>query len=60
MDQLKLDYQKEYAILIGQIDRALSVLELCTPLDPFAFGAQQLLSNALLEAEEHFVARADG
>lgn len=49
-----MNYQKEYASLVGQIDRAISTLELCEP------GAVQkavdLLRSALYAAEERYIA----
>ena len=49
-----MNYQKEYASLVGQIDRAISTLELREP------GAVQkavdLLRRALCTAEERYIA----
>lgn len=54
-----MDYQKEYASLVGQIDRALSLLERCAPGDPIVCKAGSVLLAALQEAEEHFVQAAE-
>lgn len=54
-----MDYQKEYATLVGQVDRAISMLELCPSQDPVLRGVRQLLTDALLQAEERFIANAD-
>ena len=54
-----MNYQKEYAILVGQVDRAISLLEQF-PLDtPLVRRAGQLLLCALREAEEHYLAAAE-
>lgn len=50
-----MDYQKEYASLVGQIDRAISLLEHYAPGDPIVRKAGDLLLTALREAEEHYV-----
>jgi len=50
-----LNYQKEYASLVGQIDRAISILENCTLGESTVHKAVDLLSNALREAEEHYL-----
>lgn len=54
-----MDYQKEYASLVGQIDRAISLLEHYAPGDPIVRRAGDLLLIALREAEEHFVRAAE-
>lgn len=54
-----MDYQKEYASLVGQIDRAISLLEHYAPGDPIVHKAGSLLLTALQEAEEHFVQAAE-
>ena len=46
-------YKKEYANLIGQVDRAISILESYAPGDPIVRKAVCLLFSALQEAEEH-------
>ena len=51
-----MDYQKEYANLVAQIDRVLSILESCAPDDPIVKRAGELLLSALWEAEEHYIA----
>jgi len=53
-----MNYQKEYASLVGQIDRAISLLEQYEPNDPIVKKAGELLLSALWEAEEHYVAQA--
>lgn len=50
-----MNYQKEYAMLVGQIDRALSILEQYAPGDPMVRKAGDLLVNAIREAEEHYI-----
>lgn len=50
-----MDYQKEYASLVGQIDRAISILEHYEPGDPIIQKAGDLLLSALREAEEHYL-----
>lgn len=50
-----MDYQKEYASLVGQIDRAISILERYAPGDPIIRKAGDLLLSALREAEEHYL-----
>ena len=50
-----MNYQKEYANLVGQIDRALSILELYQPGDPIVRKAGDLLLAALRDAEEHYL-----
>ena len=52
---LIMDYQKEYASLVGQIDRAISILERYEPGDPIIRKARDLLLSALREAEEHYI-----
>ena len=52
-----MNYQKEYAMLVGQVDRALSILEQYAPGDPVVRKAGDLLIAALREAEEHYIAQ---
>ena len=40
-----MDYQKEYASLVGQIDRAISILENYAPGDPIVQRAGDLRSE---------------
>ena len=54
-----MNYQKEYASLVGQIDRAISVLEQYEPGDPIVRKAGDLLIRALRVAEEHYMAGPD-
>ena len=54
-----MNYQKEYASLVGQIDRAISVLEQYEPGDPIVRQAGDLLIRALRDAEEHYMAGPD-
>lgn len=54
-----MDYQKEYARLVGQVDRAISLLECYTPGDPIVRRAGELLLKALREAEEHYLRAAE-
>ena len=50
-----MNYQKEYAMLVGQVDRAIFILEQYAPDDPVVRRAGQLLISALQEAEEHYM-----
>jgi len=51
------DYEKEYANLVGTIDFALTLLE---KKGAESIGAVKLLlSNALLNAEEHYMSRPE-
>ena len=50
-----LEYEKEYASLVGQVDRAISILESYAPGDPIVWKAVNLLFTALREAEEHYL-----
>jgi len=54
-----MDYQKEYASLVGQVDRAISLLEHYAPGDPIVRKAGDLLLAALREAEEHYIQMAE-
>lgn len=51
-----MNYQKEYAMLVCQVDRVISILEKFSPEDPMVARASQLLLDALREAEEHYMA----
>ena len=50
-----MDYQKEYANLVGQVDRVISILETYEPGDAIVKKAGELLLSALREAEEHYI-----
>ena len=54
-----MNYQKEYAILVGQVDRALFILERYAHEDPAVRRAGQLLLTALQEAENHFIEQTE-
>ena len=54
-----MNYQKEYAVLVGQVDKAVSLLELCAWDEPLVRRAADVLVEAIREAEEHYVALAD-
>ena len=54
-----MDYQKEYASLVGQVDRAISLLENYAPNDPIVRKAGDLLLMALRQAEEHYMQTAE-
>ena len=54
-----MNYQKEYAILVGQVDRALSILEAFPENDPLVRRAGQLLLSALRDAEEHYLSSCE-
>ena len=49
-----MDYQKEYAILVGQVDRAISILECCVHQDPLSRSAGQILSMGYIMADLYF------
>lgn len=49
-----MNYQKEYAVLVARIDQALSILEQYAPAEYAVQSTRQLLTEALLEAEERF------
>jgi len=55
-----MNYQKEYAMLVGQVDRAIFILEQYAPDDPIVRRAGQVLVAALQEAEERYVNCAGG
>ena len=52
-----MNYQKEYAILVGQVDRAIFILEQYAPEDPMVQKAGLRLISALRDAEEHYVSQ---
>ena len=52
-----MNYQKEYAMLVSQVDRAISVLEYYAPGDPIVRKARDLLINALQAAEERYISQ---
>ena len=52
-----MNYRKEYAKLVCQVDRALSILEQYPQNDPLILAAGQTLLSALLTAEEHFISQ---
>ena len=54
-----MNYQKEYAILVGPVDKAISLLEQCAWNEPLARKAGELLVAALQEAEDHYTALTD-
>ena len=54
-----MDYQKEYANLVGQVDRVISILETYEPGDAIVKKAGELLLSALRESEEHYIAAAE-
>lgn len=54
-----MNYQKEYAMLVGQVDRVISILEHYAPGDPIVKKAGDLLIAALQEAEEHYITVPD-
>lgn len=54
-----MNYQKEYAVLVGQVDRAISILEQYHQEDPIIRAAASILLSALREAEEHYMALAE-
>ena len=54
-----MNYQKEFAILVGQVDRAITILERFAADDLVVKRAGELLVSALQEAEEHYMAHAE-
>ena len=52
-----MNYQKEYANLVGQVDKALSVLEQFQPNEEIVRRVGELLLAALREAEEHYISQ---
>jgi len=54
-----MNYQKEYANLVGQVDRVISLLESYEPGDPVVRKAGELLLSALREAEEHYLSASE-
>ena len=53
---LLLDYQKEYSILVGQVDWAISLLEQYGSDDVVIRKAVELLTAALRDAEDRYIA----
>lgn len=53
-----MNYQKEYAILVGQVDRVICILEQYAPEDPVVRKAGRLLISALQDGEDHYVDQA--
>lgn len=51
-----MDYQKEYAILVGQVDWAISLLEQYGSDDVVVRKAVDLLTAALRDAEDRYIA----
>lgn len=51
-----MDYQKEYAILVGQVDWAISLLERYSSDDVVIRKAVELLTTALRDAEDRYIA----
>ena len=49
------NYQKEYACLVGRVDRAISLLENYAPGDPIIHKAVTLLFEALRDSEDHYL-----
>lgn len=54
-----MDYQKEYASLVGQVDRVITILEQSEPGEPVVRKAGELLLAALHEAEEHYISASE-
>ena len=55
-----MDYEKEYAILVGQVDRVISLLEEYGGESLVVRKAVELLTAALREAEERYILLAEG
>ena len=51
-----MDYQKEYSILVGQVDWAISMLEQYGSDDVVIRKAVELLTAALRDAEDRYIA----
>lgn len=58
-EEVPMNYQREYALLVGQVDRVISILEQFPAGDPIVAGAAQLLIAALQQAEDHYVSLAE-
>ena len=55
-----MDYEKEYAILVGQVDQVISLLEEYGGDDLVVRKAVELLTTALQEAEDRYILLAEG
>ena len=55
-----MDYEKEYAILVGQVDQVISLLEEYGGDDLVVRKAVELLTTALQEAEDRYSLLAEG
>ena len=55
-----MDYQKEYAILVGQTDQVISLLEEHGGSNLVVRKAVELLTAALREAEERYILLSEG
>ena len=55
-----MDYEKEYAILVGQVDQVISLLEKHGGDDLVVRKAVELLTAALREAEDRYILLAEG
>ena len=54
-----MNYEKEYAVLVGQVDRVISLLEEYGGESLVVRKAVELLTAALREAEERYLALQD-
>lgn len=54
-----MDYQKEYAILVGQVDWAISLLEQHGSGDVVIRKTAELLTRALRDAEERYISLSE-
>lgn len=54
-----INYQKEYSILMGTMDRAISILEQHEQHDAIVQAASSVLLEAMLKAEERHLADLD-
>lgn len=54
-----INYQKEYSILMGTMDRAISILEQHGRQDAIVQAASAILLEAMLKAEERHLADFD-
>lgn len=54
-----MEYQKEYATLVGQVDRAISILEQHPSDDQGIRRARAILLDAIQSAEEKYIAAGE-
>lgn len=54
-----MNYQKEYAVLVGQVDRVISILEQFPFDNPIVQKASSILTSVLREAEDHYISQEE-